>query len=110
MKQKKQLLRGVLTLLILSLLKNKPGYGYALEMEINDIIGDKLPKGTVYVILKYLAKKGYIRAETRGNGRKVNVYTVTESGMQLMNDHIDLLKKMDAVINIVIKNIEKTKQ
>jgi len=94
--------------LILSLLKNKPEYGYALEMEINEIIGNKLPKGTIYVILKYLAKKGYIRAQTRGNGRKVNVYTVTEAGMKLMNDHIDLFKRMNHVINIIIKNMETT--
>ncbi|MCL4343665.1 MAG: PadR family transcriptional regulator [Nitrososphaerota archaeon] len=110
MRQKKQLLRGILSLLILSKLIENPSYGYALEMEINGIIGDKLPRGTVYVILKYMEKKGLIRAETRSDGRRVNVYFVTETGMELLYSHVELLEKMKELISMIIESTEKVQK
>jgi DNA-binding PadR family transcriptional regulator len=107
MKQKRQLLRGVLSLLILSELTDKPNHGYALEMDINKMIGEKLPRGTVYVILKYLEKQGCIKSEVHREKRNTTVYTITESGKEMLKKHIELLKKVNRLSEKIIKDAEK---
>jgi DNA-binding PadR family transcriptional regulator len=107
MKQKRQLLRGVLSLLILSELIDKPTHGYALESDINKMLGEKLPRGTVYVILKYLEKQGCIRSEVHIEKRKINVYTLTDVGKEMLKNHIELLKKVNTLSEKIIRKAEK---
>ncbi len=75
-----QFKKGVLELLVLSLLSKKDFYGYELVSTISGQI--HISEGTIYPLLKRLKEQGYFKTyleeSTGGPSRKY--YTLTELG------------------------------
>lgn len=76
------MLKGVLSLLLLSLLADEDGYGYAIVTRLQQAGFDGLAEGTVYPALTRLETAGFLesyllRSES-GPARKY--YRVTEPG------------------------------
>jgi PadR family transcriptional regulator PadR len=81
-----QFKKGVLDLLVLSMLDRGDQYGY----DISDIISKKISisAGTVYPILRKLKNEGYVTtylSETSG-GPPRKYYRITQSGREKYNE------------------------
>ena len=76
--------RGDIKFILLGLLADRPRHGYELIKDLEARHGGfrRLSPGSVYPTLQLLEEGGYLTSETI-DGKKV--YTVTESGAQLLN-------------------------
>ena len=76
-----QLKKGVLEMLVLKLICEKPAYGYELLSELK--LSFSLKEGTLYPILYRLEDDGMIRSQwSTGEGRAApkKIYEATEAG------------------------------
>ncbi len=81
----RDLLRGSLDLMVLSVLHDGPKYGYLIQKEIRAASGERvpLPAGTLYPILHRLEESELVRAEwTDESGRPRKWYRLTAAGRQ----------------------------
>ena len=80
-----QLKKGVLEMLVLKLICEKPAYGYELLSELKKILSGAvlLKEGTLYPILYRLEDDGMIRSQwSTGEGRTApkKIYEATDAG------------------------------
>ena len=82
-----QLLKGVLTLVILKLLDDRESYGYQLITDIRALGLESLPDGTIYPALNRLEREGMIASRLvpseQGPARKY--YTTTPAGREVLS-------------------------
>jgi len=88
----RDLMRGSLDLMILSLLTEGPLYGYLIQKQLREASGNmvRVQAGTLYPILHRLEVAGAIHARwdhTTGRDRKW--YELTASGRELLNRQAD---------------------
>ena len=104
----REILKGSLEIILLSLLKNKDMYGYEISKEIKNITDNVLilGEGTLYPALKRLKEKNLIQdyfIETNSSKKKRKYYKITEAGLIELN-----LKLKDFyVISNLIENIKE---
>ncbi|MBK1811498.1 PadR family transcriptional regulator [Clostridium sp. YIM B02505] len=99
----KEILKGYIDMMILSVLKEKDLYGYEIAKRIKDksSIDYEIKEATLYVSLKRLEKKNCLEgywndSEGTGGGRR-RYYRLTEEGNDFLKDRIkewDILKKL----------------
>jgi PadR family transcriptional regulator PadR len=81
-----QLLKGVLTLVVLTLLGERESYGYQLVTEIRGLGLESLPDGTIYPALNRLEREGLIASRLvpseLGPARKY--YRTTPAGHEVL--------------------------
>ena len=78
-----QLKKGVLEMLVLKLICEKPAYGYELLSELKKILSGAVKEGTLYPILYRLEDDGMIRSQwSTGEGRTApkKIYEATDAG------------------------------
>lgn len=85
--QKEQILKGIITLLIMRFLVDKPMYGYSLQLAISEKIGRDMPQGTIYVLLKSLEKRGLIELCETQVERDRKLYSITQEGRKFLLNH-----------------------
>jgi PadR family transcriptional regulator PadR len=99
-----QFKKGVLDLLVLSMLDRGDQYGY----DISDIISKKISisAGTVYPILRKLKNEGYVTtylSETSG-GPPRKYYRITQSGREKYNESrkewLDFVNKTMEILEV----------
>jgi PadR family transcriptional regulator PadR len=85
----KEMRRGILSVLLLWILKRKgtPMYGYEIIQTIDRTTkGNWVPKaGTIYPILRRLENKGYVRSEwssSKSTGPSRRYYRITPEGKE----------------------------
>ena len=104
----REILKGSLEIILLSLLKNKDMYGYEISKEIKNITDNVLilGEGTLYPALKRLKEKNLIQdyfIETNSSKKKRKYYKITEAGLIELN-----LKLKDFyLISNLIENINE---
>lgn len=104
----REILKGSLEIILLSLLKNKDMYGYEISKEIENITENVLilGEGTLYPALKRLKEKNLIQdyfIETNSSKKKRKYYKITEAGLIELN-----LKLKDFyLISNLIENIKE---
>ncbi|MEM8604238.1 MAG: PadR family transcriptional regulator [Cyanobacteria bacterium P01_H01_bin.121] len=78
--------RGDIKFILLSLIAERPQHGYELIKELEQRRGGfrRLSPGSVYPTLQMLAEGGYLTSEQIEGKR---VYTITDSGQQLLQEH-----------------------
>lgn len=86
----REILKGSLEIILLSLLKNKDMYGYEMSKEIKNITENVLilGEGTLYPALKRLKEKNLIQdyfIETNSSKKKRKYYKITEAGLIELN-------------------------
>lgn len=90
-----KMLRGMLEIVVLKMLEEKPMHGYAFISTIRKRFGVYFGPSTIYPLLINLQLKGYVASEwqTSGkDGRPVKVYTITFSGRRLLEETQNSLK------------------
>jgi DNA-binding PadR family transcriptional regulator len=77
--------RGEIKFILLGLLSERPQHGYELMKELESRGGGfrRLSPGSVYPTLQMLEEGGYLTSEEVDGKR---IYTITESGEQLLSD------------------------
>ena len=101
----KEVLKGYIDTILISLLYSRPMYGYELAKEVREISNEtfELKEGTLYLSLKRLEKNRYLQSywddgESGGGRRKY--YKIT-------NDGITYLKNKKLEWNFMKNLIEK---
>ncbi|SHE12609.1 lineage-specific thermal regulator protein [Chlamydia abortus] len=98
----KELLKGNIDLLILSVVKEKESYGYEISKTIKGKTeGDfEIQEATLYLSLKRLEKQGAISSswgnESHGGRRKY--YAITDEGIRLLDNIIEDWKKVSEIV------------
>jgi PadR family transcriptional regulator PadR len=81
-----KLMRGLLDLVILQFLNEKPMHGYKIITSIRKNFGVYFGPSTIYPLLGTLEEKGYIKSQWNLNSdRPRKVYSLTLEGSNLLN-------------------------
>ncbi|MFD1418922.1 PadR family transcriptional regulator [Companilactobacillus keshanensis] len=98
----KEMLKGTIDLLILSVLKENDNYGYQISKVITDISGEtfEIQEATLYLALKRLEKQEYIESYwgEQSHGGKRKYYKITQQGLSQL---ISLKKDFNNLSDIV---------
>ncbi|MCE1177416.1 MAG: PadR family transcriptional regulator [Micrococcales bacterium] len=83
-----QMLKGVLALLLLSLLATEDGYGYSIVTRLKAAGFPELAEGTVYPALTRLENAGHLESYLvrSGSGPARKYYRITATGRQELAD------------------------
>lgn len=104
----KELLRGVLDIILLAILFNKDMYGYEIAKKIKVLSNDCLSigEGTLYPALKRLEKNSYVLSywvSADNNLVKRKYYNITEKGILILNDKINDWQCINKLIHLCLK-------
>src|SRR6056297_135428 len=97
-----QFKKGVLELLVLSILKERDCYGYELVNEISKNIS--ISEGTIYPLLRRLTKEGYFESYLKesSGGPPRKYYKLTKQGdstrMDLESEWFDFTEKVNNIV------------
>jgi PadR family transcriptional regulator, regulatory protein PadR len=81
-----KLMKGLLDLIILQLLSNKPMHGYEVITKIRKNFGVYFGPSTIYPLLGTLEKKGYIDSNWNTDfERPRKIYRLTTNGQNILN-------------------------
>ncbi len=81
-----KLMKGLLDLIILQLLNNKPMHGYEVITKIRKNFGVYFGPSTIYPLLGTLEKKGFIDSNWNTDfERPRKVYNLTTNGQNMLN-------------------------
>jgi PadR family transcriptional regulator PadR len=103
----KELLKGTLSLLILSLLGRKPMYGYELAATVHrDTQGAfRWREGSLYPSLHKLEQSGLIvgQWEEKETGRKRRYYHITQAGRETLQEKRQSWNDLCAAVNSILE-------
>ena len=90
-KYQRDLLRGSLDLMVLSVVAKESQYGYSIQKQINLATDGqvKLPAGTLYPLLHRLESENLIRSRwDETTGRKRKWYNITSKGKKALEQRV----------------------
>lgn len=103
-----ELIKGTLSLLILSLLKRRAMYGYELAATVRQETGGAFEwkAGSLYPSLHKLEKDGLVQAEWQGRpeGRQRKYYNLTATGEAALTEKIKAWSSISQAVNQVLEN------
>lgn len=107
--------RGLIQLLILRILHEKPSHGYQIMEELERITSEKyVPEpGAVYTMLRRMEERGLVTSEweRKESGADRRVYTLTDAGVKVLKEGLEMVKKrkqlMDALIQFYVERFGK---
>jgi transcriptional regulator len=102
-----ELLKGTLTLLILSLLSRKPMYGYEIASTVHHDTDGAFTwrEGSLYPSLHKLEANGLITGEWEetDGGRRRKVYHITAQGQAALQEKLQSWAELQAAVNHVLE-------
>jgi PadR family transcriptional regulator PadR len=97
-----QLKKGILDVLVLSILKREDLYGYKLSEKISRIV--HIAETALYPILRRLKDQGLLTTySVEHNGRLRKYYSITEPGKAHLDERIRDLVKLRKIIETLIE-------
>ena len=110
--KREKILSGIMTLLVLRRLVDKPAHGYGLQSFLSEVLERPIPPGTIYVILPTLRSRGLIAIKRKAtvNGRNVVEYGITDRGTQFLLEHEEPLRTVRKVIDELVDSITHLKK
>ena len=102
----KELLKGILPVIILKLLNdNEKMYGYRITQTVKDLSGNKilLKEGSLYPALHKLKDAGFVETETENIGKRArHYYFLTEKGkVERQERELELIDFMQTIQKII---------
>ena len=96
-------LRGVLPIAVLSLIKDKPAHGGEIFQTLQDKFGIEAARPVIYMLLRRLERHGLMVStwDIQESGPARRKYTITEDGLDHLNDGLERLKKTSKAIKIL---------
>ena len=103
---------GLIQLLILRILHEKPAHGYQIMDELERITSEGYTPepGAVYTILRRMEDRSLVVSEweKKDSGADRRVYTLTKAGKKVLKEGLEMVKKrrrlMDNLIRFYNKN------
>ena len=102
----KDLLRGSLDLMALSVLAEGPTYGYGIQKRIGEVSGGRVrvQAGTLYPLLHRLEAEGAVHARwDRAGGRARKWYELTPAGQRRLRDQANQWQQHAATIRQLLE-------
>jgi PadR family transcriptional regulator, regulatory protein PadR len=98
-----QLLKGVLPMLVLTLLATDESYGYELVVRLRDVGLDGISPGTVYPVLGRLEREGLLasRLQPSPQGPARKYYRTTAAGDRRREDAAVAWRQLSGVVAAV---------
>jgi PadR family transcriptional regulator, regulatory protein PadR len=106
---RRDLLPGLLDLLILKCLSNQEMHGYGvaqyLQTASKDVI--KVQEGSLYPALQRMRQKGWIRAEWRqsANNQRARFYTITADGRKQLGEEQAGFSELIAAVQRILRPV-----
>ncbi|MCE9621787.1 MAG: PadR family transcriptional regulator [Actinomycetia bacterium] len=99
-----QLLKGVLSLLLLRLLADRESYGYEVVQRLRDLGLSDISEGSVYPALARLEREGRVRARlvSSNSGPARKYYRPTTAGEAALAEGIESWLALNTVVNSVL--------
>jgi PadR family transcriptional regulator PadR len=98
---------GLIQMLILRILHEKPSHGYQIMEELEKITAEKyIPEpGAVYTILRRMDERGVVTSEWEKNetGADRRVYTITEVGVKVLKERLELVKRRSQLMDSLVQ-------
>ena len=96
--------RAVSPLIVLSLLKEKPMYGYEISSEMNKRSNKKLGIAVLYPVLYRLEEQGFIYVEKTliENGRTREYYAITKEGETYLEKSLAEYKELSMFFEKIV--------
>lgn len=97
-------LRGLLSLAILNLLKDKSMYGAEICKNLLERFNVNVPRAVVYGLLRRMESFGLVTStwDTEGGGPARRVYRITEEGLEYLRKSVKNLRNVKKVIDILL--------
>ena len=107
-KYEKQMKKGVLEMLVLTLLGEEPKYGYQIIRELKENSGGvlSLKDGTLYPILSRLENDGLVVSEwSEAKGRQIprKYYSITEKGCSAQREIRAAWQRISGGVNQILE-------
>lgn len=99
------LLRGHLERLLLAVLADEPGHGYALSQRLDQRSGGTfcVPEGSLYPALQRLERAGLVASTwDKTDGRRRRVYQLTPAGRTAVTQSVDEWRLFSGAVDRVI--------
>lgn len=98
-----QLRKGVFEIAILSLISNRPMYGYEITNSLNQIPIFQIPNGSIYPILNRITKNNWAIAywEESQDGPKRKYYQITNEGNEILNNRLKDYQTVYNALNVL---------
>jgi len=106
--QRERIFKGVLSLLVLTLIYRSPMHGYLLKRHVESHLGRTLPKGVIYSTLKRLETKGLASSRWDHRGvRSRRMYRATAKGRKFLHAHQQPLMIVRPVMENILRFLEE---
>jgi DNA-binding PadR family transcriptional regulator len=106
MNYERELLKGSTDTLLLSLIIQKPIYGYQIikEMEKKSNGYFQFKEGTLYPALHRLEKAGFIKGkwERLPSGQERRYYHIQEKGIKALEDRLETWRNFSTAVNMIM--------
>ncbi len=89
---KQRFARSFLDMIVLSIIRSRPIWGYRIIANMNENFGVKIGYGTMYPLLKSLRTKALIKSGSK-RGERRKIYEITIKGRKVINLYTELLKE-----------------
>lgn len=98
---------GLLPLLVLRILYDKPKHGYQLEEDLSKILGRPIPEGFIYGLLRRLEMRGLVTYtwETPSSGPAKKVYRLTDEGKEYLVSRLKLVVSVKQIIDYLLRDM-----
>ncbi|MGD2068698.1 MAG: PadR family transcriptional regulator [Gemmatimonadota bacterium] len=105
-KERHDMIRGTLDLLILKVLSLEPMHGWGISERIQQISADELTvnQGALYPALHRLVRWGWIASERRRseNNRRARYYALTPAGEKQLDQEVDHWRRLSAAVDRIV--------
>ena len=107
---KSDLPQGMLDLLILTVVANKPQHGYAIAQRLQQISRDviQVRQGSLYPALHRLENRGLLATEWRQSetGRDAKYYTLTTKGCAELESERTSWRRLARAVSVILRTAE----
>ena len=109
-REKKEVLKGTLDMLILRVVAFGPIHGYAISQRIQQISMDffQVPEGSLYPALHRLEDRGWLQAkwEDTETGREAKFYTLTRVGRKRLSTEMVNWERLSEAVALILGTAE----
>lgn len=99
--------KGILDVLVLSVLEKEPSYGYQIIRSVSEVM--PVSESTMYPILRRLENSEYVNTYSKEyNGRVRKYFSLTESGRSRIVQFLQEWDEMKAIYEFVNRNRQES--
>jgi len=98
---------GLIQLLVLRILHEKPSHGYQIMEELQKITAEKyIPEpGAIYTMLRRMEERNLVTSEweKKEAGADRRVYTITEAGVKVLKEGLKMVKRRRELMDSLVQ-------